>query len=129
MENAIETTVRFTLADILNAYVEENDVVQELREKLAGIDRSIVYDMESDEDFVDREAAALAKEFGLSEKAEVCLSIDMSFYAVKKTGDSLMGEMNKLCMGMTKFKNALEMGRDVEKVVAEVSKECGLENF
>lgn len=128
MDNTLETTVHFTLAEVLANYVEENDVVLELREKLAGVLREYAYDMENDEDFVDREAEALGVEFGLSEKAVLCLGIDMSFYAVKKTGDTLMGEMNKLCMGMEKFKNAVESGRDVEKVIDEVKKECGLED-
>jgi len=123
-----ETTVLFTLTEVLNAYIDETDVVLELREKLTGVNREFAYDMEGDEDFIERETAALAKEFGLSEKAEICLGIDMSFYAVKKIGDNLMGEMNKLCIGMEKFKNAVETGIDVEKVVDEVVKECGLED-
>lgn len=123
-----DTSVLFTLAEVLAAYVEETEVVKELREKLAGAQRDFVYDMEKDEDFIERESTALAQEFGLSEKATVCLGIDMSFYAVKKTGDIMMGEMNKLCMGLEKFKNAVESGHDIEKAIDEVTRECGLED-
>lgn len=128
MNPNVETTVLFSLQDLLESYDDENEVVKELREKLSGVERHYEYDMETDEKFSEREAEALAKEFGLSEKASLCLAIDMSFFVVKKTGENLMGEMNKLCMGMEKFKNAVESGRDVESVVAEVVKECGLED-
>lgn len=121
-------TVHFTLADVLASYVEETPEVLELREKLSGVDVAYDYDMVNDEDnFFEKESERLAEAYGLSEKATVCLSIDLCFFAVKKTGDNLMGEMNKLCRGMEKFKNAVESGLDVDKVVEGIKQECGLE--
>lgn len=122
-------TVHFTLADVLASYVEETPEVLELREKLSGVDVAYDYDMVNDEDnFFEKESERLAEVYGLSEKAAVCLSIDLCFFAVKKTGDNLMSEMNKLCRGMEKFKNAVESGKNVEKVIAEVSETCRLNN-
>lgn len=120
-------TVHFTLADVLASYVEETPEVLELREKLSGVDVAYDYDMANDEDnFFEKESERLAEVYGLSEKAAVCLSIDFCFFAVKKTGDNLMSEMNKLCRGMEKFKNAVESGKNVENTVTEVIAECGL---
>lgn len=121
-------TIHFTLAEVLASYVEETPEVLELREKLSGVDVAYDYDMVNDEDnFFEKESERLAEVYGLSEKAAVCLSIDFCFFAVKKTGDNLMGEMNKLCRGMEKFKNAVESGLDVDKVVEGIKQECGLE--
>ncbi len=121
-------TVHFTLAEVLASYVEETPEVLELREKLSGVDVAYDYDMVNDEDnFFEKESERLAVAYGLSEKAAVCLSIDLCFFAVKKTGDNLMGEMNKLCRGMEMFKNAVESGLDVDKVVEGIKQECGLE--
>lgn len=121
-------TVHFTLAEVLASYVEETPEVLELREKLSGVDVAYDYDMVNDEDnFFEKESERLAEAYCLSEKAAVCLSIDFCFFAVKKTGDNLMSEMNKLCRGMEKFKNAVESGLDVDKVVEGIKQECGLE--
>lgn len=121
-------TVHFTLAEVLASYVEETPEVLELREKLSGVDVAYDYDMANDEDnFFEKESERLAEAYCLSEKAAVCLSIDLCFFAVKKTGDNLMGEMNKLCRGMEMFKNAVESGLDVDKVVEGIKQECGLE--
>ncbi len=134
MENQVnvqaDEMVHFTLADVLGSYVEETPEVLELREKLSGVECVYDYNMAEDEDnFFEKESERLANAYGLSEKATICLSIDMSFFAVKKTGDNLMCEMNKLCMGMEKFKNAVESGLDVDKVVEEIKQECGLKNL
>ncbi|MCQ2049986.1 MAG: hypothetical protein MJZ22_03160 [Candidatus Saccharibacteria bacterium] len=122
--------VHFTLADVLASYVEETPEVLELREKLSDVEVAYDYDMVNDDDnFFEKESERLAETYGLSEKAAVCLSIDLCFFAVKKTGDNLMGEMNKLCRGMEMFKNAVESGLDVDKVVEEIKQECGLKDL
>lgn len=134
MENQVnvqtDEMIHFTLADVLGSYVEETPEVLELREKLSDVEVAYDYDMVNDDDnFFEKESERLAETYGLSEKAAVCLSIDLCFFAVKKTGDNLMGEMNKLCRGMEMFKNAVESGLDVDKAVEEIKQECGLKDL
>lgn len=134
MENQVnvqtDEMIHFTLADVLGSYVEETPEVLELRKKLSDVEVAYDYDMVNDDDnFFEKESERLAETYGLSEKAAVCLSIDLCFFAVKKTGDNLMGEMNKLCRGMEMFKNAVESGLDVDKVVEEIKQECGLKDL
>lgn len=129
-QNAENNKIHFTLAEVLAFYKEASDVTKELKEKLAGVNREYDYDVVDDgEDFFDGELEFLMKEYGLSEIAAATLGVDLIFYAVKKTGENLMGEMSKLTMGLEKFKNAVASGKNVEKTVAEVVEECGLENI
>lgn len=129
-QNAENTKVHFTLAEVLAAPKEDSEIIRELREKLAGVDREYDYDVQNDgEDYFDDEIAYLTKEYGISEAAGVTLEMNIFFFSVKKTGDDLMNEMAKLTMGLEKFKNAVASGMNVEKVIAEVTEECGLENF
>ena len=120
----------FTLAEVLASYKESSDVTKELQEKLAGVNREYDYDVVNDsEGFFDEELEFLVKKYGISEAAAATLEMGLMLFAVKKTGDGLMGEMSKLTLNLEKFKNAVASGLDVEKTVAEVVKECGLENI
>lgn len=122
--------IHFTLAEVLAAYRDESDIIKELKEKLYGVNREYDYDVvDGRDDFFDDELEFLMKEYEISEVAAATLELDMMFYAVKKTGDDLMGEMSKLTSGLEKFKNAIVSGMNVERTIAEVTEECGLENI
>lgn len=128
-QNVENNKIHFTLAEVLATYTDETDIVKELKEKLAGVNREYDYDVVADgEDFFDEEIEFFTKEYGLSEVAAAILELDLVFFAVKKTGDGLMGEMSKFTMGLEKFKNAVASGMNIEKTIAEVVEECGLEN-
>lgn len=122
--------IHFTLAEVLAAYRGESDIIKELKEKLDGVNREYDYDVvDGRDDFFDDELEFLMKEYGISEVAAATLELNMMFFAVKKTGDDLMGEMSKLTSGLEKFKNAIVSGMNVERTIAEVTEECGLENI
>ncbi|MCQ2097423.1 MAG: hypothetical protein MJY87_05705 [Fibrobacter sp.] len=116
-QNAEPTKIHFTLADVLATYESETTESRELCEKLAGVQRDYEYDFEGgDESCFDDEVEFLQKEYSISETAALCLGLDLHFFAIKKTGDGLMGEMTRLCQGLGRFKDAVE---DFLKVESE----------
>lgn len=141
-QNTEATKIHFTLADVLATYVSESEESRELCEKLAGVHREYEYDFDNkEENYFDQEVEYLQKEYGISDAAALCLGIDLNFYAVKKTGDNLIGEMSKLCQGMGHFKEAVEdflrkemessddldaAQEKVDKIIEEVSHQCNL---